>query len=127
MSLVNQIYRCKSCNNIFETVYGGDGQPVCCDEKMELLEPKGNTDNGFIKHVPVVERKKEGILVNVGQIIHPMDPDHRIEWIELIADGRVYKKFLNLDENPEAIFNLVADKVEARAYCNIHGLWHNII
>lgn len=127
MSLVNQIYRCNSCNNVIEVVYGGDGHPVCCEKKMELLEPKNHTDNGFLKHMPVIEKKKEGILVNVGQIIHPMDIDHHIEWIELISEGRVYRKFLSLDENPEAIFNLVADKVEARAYCNIHGLWHNII
>ena len=127
MSLINQIYRCKVCNNVLEVVYGGDGRPVCCEEAMELLEPKTHNDNGFLKHVPVIAQKKEGILVNVGQIIHPVDPDHHIEWIELIADGRVYKKFLSLEENPEAIFNLVADKVEARAYCNIHGLWHNVM
>ncbi|MDD4625303.1 MAG: desulfoferrodoxin [Candidatus Paceibacterota bacterium] len=126
MSLVNQLYRCKHCKNVVEVVYGGDGYPVCCEENMDLLKPKDHNDNGFIKHVPVIQKKKEGILVTVGQIIHPMDGDHYIEWIELIADGRVYRKYLTPDENPEAIFNLVADKVEARVYCNIHGLWHNI-
>jgi superoxide reductase len=94
---------------------------------MELLEPKTQEDSGYLKHLPVVERTGEGILVKIGEAIHPSEPGHRIEWIELIADGRVYKKFLDAGENPEALFNLIAEKIEARAYCNIHGLWHNVL
>jgi superoxide reductase len=52
-----------------------------------------------------------------------MEQTHYIEWIEVIADGRAYRKFLHPGEAPEATFELKAEKVTAREYCNLHGLW----
>jgi superoxide reductase len=127
MSFIHQIYKCSVCGHILEVVHPGDSLPICCAENMELLEPKTQNDAGYLKHVPVVERTEEGVFVKIGESIHPSEPGHHIEWIELIADGRVYKKFLEAGENPEAVFNLMSDKIETRAYCNIHGLWHNIL
>lgn len=43
--------------------------------------------------------------------------------IELTVDGRSYKKFLKPGDNPEAEFEIKADNIQAREYCNIHGLW----
>jgi superoxide reductase len=40
----------------------------------------------------------------------------------VIANGKVYRKFLKPGEKPEAEFS-VSGKVVAREYCNIHGLW----
>ena len=54
---------------------------------------------------------------------HPMLEEHYIQFIELIADGRSYKAFLNPGDAPEAEFCLEASAVIAREHCNLHGLW----
>jgi superoxide reductase len=124
MAKINQIYRCLLCENIVEVIRGGKGILVCCGKEMELLEPK-TQETGREKHLPVIEVTPEGILIKVGSIAHPMEEKHYIEWIELLADGKVYRKQLKPGEKPEALFCLKADKVEAREYCNIHGLWQS--
>jgi len=75
------------------------------------------------KHVPVVKKTADGFKVKVGEVAHPMDEKHFIEWVEIIADGKAYRQFLNPGEAPEATFNIDADQVTAREYCNLHGLW----
>jgi len=52
-----------------------------------------------------------------------MEDAHYIEWIELVADGEVYTKYLNPGDTPEATFNVSATSVTAREYCNLHGHW----
>jgi superoxide reductase len=59
---------------------------------MELLAGKFE-DVGKEKHVPVIEKMRSGIKVKVGSMPHPMEANHYIEWIEVIADGVVYRKF----------------------------------
>ena len=80
-------------------------------------------DVGKEKHVPVVEKTDKGVKVKIGSTPHPMEEKHYIEWVEIIADGRVYRKFLNPGDKPEVEFELKAEKIEAREYCNVHGLW----
>jgi superoxide reductase len=75
------------------------------------------------KHVPVVEKTAEGIKVKVGSVAHPMEEKHYIEWIEIIADGKAYRQFLKPGDAPAATFNIAAEQVTAREYCNLHGLW----
>jgi superoxide reductase len=52
-----------------------------------------------------------------------MEEKHYIEFIEIIADGKIYRQYLNPGDAPEAVFNTTADSVTAREYCNLHGLW----
>ena len=85
--------------------------------------PQKTQDLGFEKHVPVVEKTEQGILVKVGSIPHPMEEAHYIEWIEIIADGKYCRKFLKPGDKPEALFEISAKEVVVREYCNIHGLW----
>ena len=118
----NQIYRCNVCGNIIEVLHVGGGQLVCCGQPMELLEEKIE-DVGREKHVPVIEKTKKGVKVKVGSVPHPMEKEHYIELIETIADSRVYRKFLNPGDKPEAEFEIKAEKIETREYCNVHGLW----
>jgi superoxide reductase len=40
-----------------------------------------------------------------------------------MADGKVYRQYLNPGDAPEAFFTIAADQVTAREYCNLHGLW----
>ena len=89
---------------------------------MELLKEK-NQDKGLEKHVPIIEKTSQGINVKVGSIPHPMEKNHFIEWVEIIADGQSFRKFLKPNDKPEAEFYLKAKKITAREYCNLHGLW----
>jgi superoxide reductase len=73
--------------------------------------------------VPVIEKVAGGVKVKVGSVAHPMETKHYIEWIEIVADGKVYRQFLNPGQPPEATFKVEAAKISAREYCNLHGLW----
>jgi len=117
-----EVYKCSVCGNIVEVLHGGAGELVCCGKPMKNLMAK-TADEGKEKHVPVIEKIDGGIKVKVGSVPHPMEQKHHIEWIEILADGRAYRQFLNPGEVPEAIFNIEANAITAREYCNIHGLW----
>jgi superoxide reductase len=119
-----EIYKCMVCGNIVEVLHGGDGELVCCGQPMENLAEK-TADQGKEKHVPVIEKISGGYKVKIGSIPHPMEEKHYIEWIEILADGAAYRKFLNPGDAPEAVFNLKANTVTAREHCNIHGLWRS--
>ena len=82
-----------------------------------------STDAASEKHVPVIEKVDGGVKVTVGDVAHPMEEKHYIEWIELIVDGKAYRQFLEPGQAPEAFFPVTGDKLTAREYCNLHGLW----
>lgn len=124
MAMKKQIYKCELCGNIVEVLTAGDGKLFCCGKEMKLLEEK-SADSAIEKHVPIIEKSASGYKVIVGSTLHPMLENHYIEWIELIADGVSYRRFMKPGERPEAEFCVKADKVSAREYCNVHGLWKN--
>jgi superoxide reductase len=117
-----EIYKCIHCGNIVEVLHAGGGDLVYCGEPMKLMK-EGTSDGAKEKHVPVIEKTANGYKVTVGSVAHPMEEKHWIEWIELVADGVSYKKFLKPGDAPEAEFCIKADKVVAREYCNLHGHW----
>ena len=117
-----EVYKCETCGNIIEVLHGGKGELVCCGKPMNLLV-ENTVDAAKEKHVPVIEKVEGGVKVKVGEVAHPMEEKHFIEWIEIIADGKTYRQYLNPGETPEAIFNVEAQQITAREYCNIHGLW----
>jgi superoxide reductase len=117
-----EVYKCGVCGNIVEVLHAGAGQLVCCGKPMNLLK-ENTTDAALEKHVPVIEKISGGVKVSVGSVAHPMIAEHYIEWIEIIADGKVCRKYLNPGEVPEAVFNVEAQDVTVREYCNLHGLW----
>lgn len=122
MTELNQIYKCNICGNIVEILHPGIGELVCCNEPMNLL--KANTvDASHEKHVPVIEKTPRGFKVKIGSSPHPMIPEHHIEFIEILTDKRVYRKYLKPGDNPEAEFEIKSDIISAREYCNLHGLW----
>ncbi len=116
-----QIYKCEVCGNIVEMLHGGQGELVCCGQPMKLFT-ENTVDAAKEKHVPVKEKVDAGLKVKVGDVAHPMEEKHYIEWIEIIADGKAYRQFLKPGENPEAVFPVEGDWT-AREYCNLHGLW----
>jgi superoxide reductase len=117
-----EIYKCATCGNIVEVLHGGIGELVCCNIPMQRLEEK-TADAAKEKHVPVIEKIDGGYKVKVGSVPHPMLEEHFIEWIELLADGKAYRQFLNPGMAPEATFQVKAGTVSAREHCNVHGLW----
>ena len=118
-----EVYKCEACGNIVEVLQGGGGELVCCGQPMDLMK-ENTVDAAKEKHVPVIEKVAGGVKVKLGDVAHPMEEKHYIEWIEIIAaDGKAYKRFLCPGEAPEATFNVEAGQVTARGYCNLHGLW----
>ena len=122
MTALKQVYKCNVCGNIVEVLHAGKGELVCCGQPMELLTEK-TADEGREKHVPVIEFTDKGVKVKVGDVPHPMEEKHYIEWIEVTADGGSFRKFLKPGDKPEAEFEVVSKKVTAREYCSVHGLW----
>ena len=123
MTKLHEVYKCNICGNIVELLHEGAGELVCCGQLMELKAEQTKENAGEEKHVPVIERTETGIKVKIGEVAHPMEEAHYIEWIQILADGRSYKKFLSPEDAPVAEFPIKAEKIKARDYCNIHGLW----
>jgi superoxide reductase len=117
-----QVYKCEICGNMVEVLHTGAGELVCCGAPMKNFV-ENTVDAAKEKHVPVVEKIAGGFKVKVGSVPHPMEEKHYIEWIEVMADGKTYREFLQPGQAPEATFAIQADKVTAREYCNLHGLW----
>ncbi len=117
-----EIYKCDLCGNIVEVFQGGQGELVCCGQPMNL-QTENTVDAAKEKHVPVIEKAEGGFKVKIGEVPHPMEEKHYIQWIEVVADGKVYTRFLKPGDAPEAFFCIDAADVKAREYCNIHGHW----
>lgn len=97
------------------------------DEKLDILEAK-TADVAVEKHVPYIQEMEDGYLVKVGkETTHPMTEEHWIEFIELEIDNtKLYRYYLKPVDTPEAYFKVPkGEKVVAREYCNLHGLWES--
>lgn len=117
-----QIYKCEVCGNIVEMLHPGVGQMVCCNQDM-VLYIENTVDASIEKHIPVVNKTAQGFNVKVGSITHPMDENHYIEWIELVAGDKAYRQFLKPGQSPEASFCIDGNDLVAREFCSLHGLW----
>ena len=124
MTKLNQVYICEVCGNIVEMLHTGEGELVCCGQNM-VLQEENTVDAAKEKHVPVIEKIKGGVLVKVGSVEHPMIDTHYVEWIEILTDKKVYRKYLKPGDKPQAEFMLDEEVLYAREYCNIHRLWRS--
>lgn len=118
-----QFFKCKKCGKILEVVNKGCPVVVCCGD--EMTELKANTNDGATeKHVPVIEQSGDKVTVTVGSVVHPMEADHYIQWIQIETDKGVQRKYLNPGQEPKASFALSDEKLlAAYEFCNKHGLW----
>lgn len=127
MSQEKQIYRCNICGNMVEVIQSGKGNLSCDGLPMQKLSE--NTEGlGPQKHVPVIEKAADGVKVKIGEVEHPMDENHCIQWIELTTDNCIYRKVLKPGDKPEAEFKVDIEhlnEVTACEYCSIHGLWES--
>lgn len=118
------IYKCEKCGNIVQVLEAEERPITCCGTIMDRVVAN-TVDAAKEKHVPVIEKFEGGYIVTIGEVEHPMTQEHWIPWIDLVSeDGTmIQRKFLDPDEKPQAKFYTNTDKVVARAYCNLHGLW----
>jgi len=116
------IYKCNICGNVVEVLHTGGGALICCGEPMNYFEPKAE-DQGQEKHVPVIEETANGIKVKVGDVPHPMEEKHFIEWIRVVSPAGVMRKFLEPGQAPEAEFPIPKKDIVTTEYCNLHGVW----
>ena len=85
----------------------------------------GSVEASTEKHIPIYTTDNNKVFVMVGDVEHPMQAEHFIEWIALQTKQGNQRKKLNPGEKPEAVFALVDgdEVVAAYAYCNLHSLW----
>ena len=71
----------------------------------------------------MVKREGNILTVEVGEVVHPMEQGHYIEWISVQTNLGNQRKAVK--DQPKAIFALLdGEEVEAvYAHCNLHGLW----
>lgn len=124
MTKLLDVYKCSKCGNIVKVVHAAGGSLVCCGEPMVLQQEK-TADVGKEKHVPVVEKTANGIIVKIGSVPHPMEDKHYIEWVEVRSGNNLYIRGFKPGEKPEAEFCVKDTGAKVRIYCNVHGLWTN--
>ena len=118
-----KLYVCSHCRNIAEMVYDTDIALYCCGDKMQELVPNTVEASGE-KHIPAVKVGDGVVEVNVGSVDHPMEEIHWIEWVQLVTDKGMHRRFLKPGEAPNVSFRLEDEKpLAVYAYCNLHGLW----
>jgi superoxide reductase len=124
MDQKRSFFICRKCGNIVGVINSGGGVLTCCGQPMEELVAN-TTDAAQEKHVPVVEKVGNEIIVKVGSVPHPMTEEHLIQWIYLLSKKGGQRKSLKAGDAPEARFALTADDavVAVYEYCNLHGLW----
>jgi superoxide reductase len=116
------VYRCFTCGNIVEVLHAAAGELNCCGLPMERMQE--NTQEASLeKHLPVVRISGPSVEAEVGSVPHPMEEKHHIEWIEVQAGDRVFRRYLRPGEPAKASFMAGAEHIVVREYCNLHGLW----
>ncbi len=115
---------CRRCGNLIEMINDSGITPICCGEDMNVLTAN-TTEAATEKHIPVVNISDNIVKVTVGEVLHPMEEAHYIEWIYLETTEGVKRKKLQPNDNPIAEFALLDGEkvINAYAYCNLHGLW----
>ena len=124
--MATKFYKCNICGNVIEKVVDSKVPVVCCGQKMEELIPNTVEASGE-KHIPVVTFLDDNtIKVEVGSVHHPMLPEHHISFVYVETDNGGIR--VDLKDEPVAVISLGnAKPVAVYEYCNLHGLWKQVI
>ncbi len=119
-----KFYVCSVCGNVITKVNDSNVPVSCCGKMMNELVA-GSVEASTEKHIPVYTTDNNKVFVMVGDVEHPMQKEHYIQWIAIETDSGCQIKYLSPDEKPAASFCMSSqDKLIAvYAYCNLHGLW----
>lgn len=136
-----KFYKCPVCGNVMMVCVDSQVVPVCCGQKMEVLEAN-RIDEKKESHLPVAEVTTEETVelcsdpfylshlhrrylthVLIGETPHPMMEGHHICFIyyETRRGGQI--RYLRLDHPVNECFYSSDRPTAIYAYCNIHGLW----
>ena len=104
-----KFFKCMHCGNVAIKPFDQGVPMSCCGEKMVEL---GANDT-------------DGAKEKLGEVAHPMTPEHLIAFIVLVTEKGYQIVPLTAQDAPEATFALAAGDapVKAYEYCNLHGLW----
>jgi len=122
MAIKMEVYKCMKCGNIVEVLHQGNGDLMCCGEKMILIDAN-TVEASKEKHIPFIEERENENIIRIGETPHPMTSDHYIEWMEVMTDRENIKTFFSPGDKAEISLHKRFNIVSARAYCNQHGLW----
>ena len=117
-------FGCKHCGNIVAMIKNSGVSIQCCCEDMQEIIP-GTTEASQEKHIPVYKTEGDTVIVSVGSTLHPMAPEHYIEWVCIESEDGFQYKILSPNTPPKATFLLSkGESVKAvYAFCNHHNLW----
>lgn len=116
-----KLYKCRHCGNIVYKIVDKGVPVVCCGEKMEEMIPN-TTDGALEKHVPSIQANDGIAAITVGEVIHPMEEQHYIQFIAAQSGNTVKIKYLKPGEEPVMHF-ATTEKITAYELCNLHGYW----
>ena len=77
-----EFFICRHCGNIIAYANHSGVKVKCCGEEMQKIE-ENTVDAAQEKHVPVIEREGNKVIVRIGTVEHPMVETHYIQWIAL--------------------------------------------
>lgn len=119
-----RVFKCKKCGKIIIIVKEGAASTICCREDMVELVAN-SVDAAKEKHVPVIVEENGIVTVTCGEVLHPMEDVHYIEFMIIETNKGYSIKYLNPKDEPICTFNMGGDEVlkAVYAYCNLHGLW----
>lgn len=110
---------CEKCGAVV-TFLTCEGHNVsCCGDTMIKLEAS-EADGAKEKHVPKVHRIEGAVRVDVGEVSHPMEGDHFIEWIYLQTRRGGQFVRLKAGEEPKATFGVSAEEPEMKRLLFLH-------
>lgn len=136
------VFICKVCGHV-EFGSAPEKCPVCGSGKEAFnqddnvfIESEERSKEAAVKHVPSIMVNKEcklipeeacvDVIVRIGETLHPMMPEHSIQFIDCYVDDKyVSRVLLTPGVNPSAVFHLRAVGSKARIVenCNLHGYW----
>jgi desulfoferrodoxin-like iron-binding protein len=141
-AMAGGFYVCSACGHV-EFGAAPDNCPVCHSPKEKFSE--NNTifsdaaakwASSADKHTPAVVLTKKSMLVTeepstdvqakIGKMVHPMDENHAIKWIDCYVDDKhMARVSLTIKSEPAATFytKVAGAKIRIVSWCNLHGYW----
>lgn len=125
VTVLASLCKCTVCDTVVEVLDPLGLDLVCCGREMQPLSEQ-NDSQASAGHMPVVLVTPHGVRVRAGTG-HPMNDDHRIEWIEVCHKGQCCRQFFDSGSVPDATFDVRANELLIRLYCSVHGLWSKTV
>lgn len=118
-----KFYKCEHCGNVVVKLIDKDVPVLCCGEIMKEIVANSK-EAATEKHLPVVKVENNIVEVKVGEVSHPMEENHYINFIAVETDKGYNLVSLYPGNEPIAKVYVGEEIVKTvYEYCNLHGLW----